>query len=190
LVVVTSDHGEEFLDHGGWDHGRSLYQEVVHVPLLFWSSADSLPAQRFSARVSTIDVAPTLRAAVGLPPARNTQGLDLWTAILGDGAVPEGRGLFGDLHTGPWYGNQSRKYAIRGDLKYILTAPDDAELYDLSTDPGETADLVATRPKEASELESLLTTSESAWYTYSPVERDVDLGREQIELLRSLGYIN
>ncbi len=59
LVVVSSDHGEEFLDHGYVEHAWTLYQESVHVPFILWAPG-RLPALRVAARVSVVDYLPTL----------------------------------------------------------------------------------------------------------------------------------
>ena len=190
LLVVTADHGEEFLDHGGWDHGRTLYEEVVHVPLLVCSTADSLPPQRIATRVSALDILPTLRDYVGLPADPGVQGISLWPAIRGGAPLPENRDYFADLRTGPWFGSLTLKYVLRNDNKYILTVPDQGELYDLSADPGEKTDLAPQRSAEADELKSLLLNTEAAWRRHVPVQLQVDLNREQIDRLRSLGYIN
>ena len=190
LMIVTADHGEEFLDHGGWDHGRTLYEEVVHVPLLVHSSADSLPPQRIATPVSDLDILPTLRDYVGLPADSALQGLSLWPAVRNKAPLPADRDYFADVRTGPWYGSKTLKYVIRGRHKYILTMPAGGELYDLSADPREKADLAPQRPDEASELKSLLVGTEAAWKVSAPVQREVDLNREQVDRLRSLGYVN
>lgn len=59
VVIVTSDHGEEFLDHGYFGHFRRLYTESIHVPLIFWAPG-LLKAERIKGRVSLVDIFPTL----------------------------------------------------------------------------------------------------------------------------------
>ena len=78
-VVFTSDHGEEFGEHGGWKHGPALYDEVLRVPLAIRPGAARRgPAIAPEVPVSLLDVAPTLEALAGLPPARRPlDGLDL-----------------------------------------------------------------------------------------------------------------
>ena len=69
LVVVTSDHGEEFLDHGSWEHQKTLYEEVVRVPLI--AHGPGIAPRREPAPVSLLDVAPTILAWAGVaaPPS-------------------------------------------------------------------------------------------------------------------------
>ena len=75
LVVCVSDHGEEFWDHGGVEHGHTLYDELLHVPwLMRWPSR--LPAgRRVRTVVSTIDVAPTVQELIGLPTSAALDGV-------------------------------------------------------------------------------------------------------------------
>ncbi|MWG34433.1 sulfatase [Halomarina oriensis] len=76
LIVVLADHGEEFRDHGGLAHRPVLYEELVHVPLLF--SGDVVEADRTDERlVSTLDVATTVAHASGISPADSYRGADL-----------------------------------------------------------------------------------------------------------------
>lgn len=83
LLVVTADHGEEFWDHGSVDHGRSLYGEVVNIPLLVRLPGGTTGGRRVAAPVSLIDVLPTLRACVGLPASAADEGIDLLPLIAG-----------------------------------------------------------------------------------------------------------
>jgi arylsulfatase A-like enzyme len=78
-VVLTSDHGEEFAEHGGWKHGPVLFDEVLRVPLLIRPrAARPLPAAPQDALVSLLDLLPTIEALAGLPaPARPLDGRNL-----------------------------------------------------------------------------------------------------------------
>ena len=68
-VIFTSDHGEEFCEHGGWKHGPTLFDEVLRVPLLIRPRAGRpLPGARADALVSLLDLLPTIEALAGLPP--------------------------------------------------------------------------------------------------------------------------
>jgi arylsulfatase A-like enzyme len=78
-VLSTSDHGEEFCEHGGWKHGPTLFDEVLRVPLLIRPRAGrSMPAARADALVSLLDLLPTIEALAGLPvPSRPLDGHNL-----------------------------------------------------------------------------------------------------------------
>ena len=78
-VVLTADHGDEFGEHGHRFHGRTLYDEMVRVPLIIYSP--SYPPQKVSTVISHLDVAPTLLSHLGLKPERRFLGLD-WDHVL------------------------------------------------------------------------------------------------------------
>src|SRR4029450_6199643 len=86
-VVFTADHGEEFWDHGGVEHGHSHHGEVVDVPLVLVAPGVS-PGRREGV-ASLVDVAPTVRAALGLAPG----GLDLRRGVPEDRVAAAWGGL-------------------------------------------------------------------------------------------------
>ena len=81
VVIVTSDHGEEFRDHGGVYHGSTLYEEQEHVPLIV--SAPHLSPRRVRTPVQSIDLAPTMLNLVGLRAPATMRGRDLRAAMTG-----------------------------------------------------------------------------------------------------------
>ena len=88
LVVVTSDHGEEFGEHGALLHGHTLYEEQIRVPLILWSedsdlgqpSTDLAQPSTLAAPFFQVDLMSTLLDALGLPPAP-AEGRSLWSEI-------------------------------------------------------------------------------------------------------------
>ena len=142
-VVLFSDHGEEFRDHGGFEHGQSLYDELLRVPLVIKSPG--LGAAKVTPPVSLIDIVPTLVDLAGLP-ATETQGVSLLPAARGDAAALtslENRKLsFGRT----LYGTQSWGVLMSG-RKAILR--DDAlAVFELEVDPEETNNLAAMAPPD------------------------------------------
>jgi arylsulfatase A-like enzyme len=145
-VVLFSDHGEEFWEHGGAEHGHTLFDEVLRVPLLVRDPA--LPPGRHTVPASLLDIAPTLLELLGLPPAPS-DGVSLVGVARGEpGAVdalakrPEafGRMLYGgerwSVRTGP------RKWSTWAGRQVLVDlSADPEERRDLSTEPG--ADLTA-----------------------------------------------
>ena len=79
IVVLTSDHGEEFGEHGGLLHGRSVYEEMLRVPLLL--HVPGVAPQRVTAPVGLGDVAPTVLGAAGLPVPPGLRGTSLLTRL-------------------------------------------------------------------------------------------------------------
>lgn len=109
LVVFTADHGEEFLDHGGWTHGKTVYDEVVRVPLLvrFPGGQTPGPAPR---EASLLDVAPTVLSVMALPELPGAAGIDLTKP------PPPDRVRFAERIGGVWWMVARR----RGDVAAVI----------------------------------------------------------------------
>jgi arylsulfatase A-like enzyme len=138
LIVFTSDHGEEFLEHGELEHGHSLHREVVHVPLMI--SGPGLPrGWVVDARVRTVDVLPTILelCEVSPPGAEGLAGESLLRMLDGDGAARE------SFTEAMLYGPTERSLAV-GDYRLIVDEQSgSARLYDLQNDPFEQTDIGA-----------------------------------------------
>ncbi len=139
VIVVTSDHGEAFSEHGMIRHGFEVWEELVHVPLLV--HVPGFKPRRVSARRSLIDVAPTISEvfALDLEP-----GTLRGTSLLRDCALPEEvdaevRPVLVDMPKGPH--NQERRAFYHEQYKLIVSSGRVLGLYDLEADPGETRDL-------------------------------------------------
>lgn len=160
LVVFTSDHGEELHDHGGWKHGHTLYEDQIHVPLLFrWDGR--IPAgRRLAGTVRLVDVAPTLLAAVGGEAPASWQGENLLPVLLGEEPLPRLAAFSQQLQVGPLRASavldgkklilfNEREPFTPGDLlqehiyELDLVRLDHQELYDLAEDPAERHNLLA-----------------------------------------------
>lgn len=143
IVVVVSDHGEEFLDHGGMVHGRKLFQEMLHVPLMIHFPEGV--QKEITEPVHLADVAPTLLEALGLEPNHPVHGRSLMPLLVGDSLSGEA------IHIAELgIRKNAIQYASReGELKLIEyraeTDPDAPlirhELFNLEVDPQETVDL-------------------------------------------------
>jgi arylsulfatase A-like enzyme len=110
LVVVTADHGEEFLEHGRFLHAQ-LAPELLHVPLLIKLPGGRDAGRRIAAPVSTTDVLPTLMAALGLPAEANLDGRSLLPLLEADAPETRSRELhftLADVRTG-----KEREIAMR-----------------------------------------------------------------------------
>ena len=153
VVVVTSDHGEEFEEHGGRRHARTLFEEVVRVPLVV--RVPGLAPQRVDAPVSLVDVVPTVLELVGLPvDAAAVDGRSLLLPALAGSPSPD-RSRLMELRGQPRVHHQ--RAVVEGSWKLVrdLAAGTDA-LYDLATDPGETADRAAAEPARVEHLRRVL----------------------------------
>jgi arylsulfatase A-like enzyme len=83
LLVITSDHGEEFLDHGGWGHAHDIYQELLCVPLILVFPSALTGGRVIHAASRSIDIAPSVLALLGIPPPPEMEGSSLLPLIRG-----------------------------------------------------------------------------------------------------------
>jgi len=135
-IVFFSDHGEEFWEHGGFEHGHTLYDELLRVPLVI--VGPDAPAGRVDAPVSTIDITPTILDIAGVPlPEGAAEGRSLLPAARQEPAAlaelsarPQGFGFV--LYEEDGWG------VLDGTQKWI-TQGGALRSYDLSADPGELA---------------------------------------------------
>ena len=89
IVIVTSDHGEEFLEHGGAGHGQSHYQELMRVPMIM--AGPGIQARTVSTPVSLIDVMPTMLELAGLKPPPHLPGRSLADVVRSKSKEPPPR---------------------------------------------------------------------------------------------------
>jgi len=187
LVFVTSDHGQEFEEHGGLGHGFQVYSELTHVPLLLHLPGSDSPTGRVPRDVSNLDILPTLRFLLGEAPAPGEVGVSLLPPSR-EGASRE----FFFMRTDPDGEQRADKRAVLKDgFKLITTEPGErVELYDLGEDPGERVDLAAQEPARVRELRAALAAQardvdpalHGAADAYLPSE-------EEARLLEELGYV-
>jgi choline-sulfatase len=186
VVVLTADHGEEFLDHGSDGHSSGLYGELLNVPLLVWESGGRYGPRRIPEAVSHVDILPTLRAIAGLPAEPTDMGKSLLPLLAeGRGGDPR-RTLF--AHIRPW-GNPDINAVVEGRWKLILYPDGRRELFDVSADPRETTNLAELEKATADRLAANQRRFEEAAPRYETKEVTAPLDPEEEENLRTLGYI-
>jgi arylsulfatase A-like enzyme len=115
LVALTADHGEEFFDHGGKGHMTTLFEEVLHVPLVFRLPGRVRAARRSDAIVGAVHLMPTILGIAGVSPGPEAVGKDLSAHLAGD-EPPPGLWAFAELSLR----RRFPLYAARiGDRKYL-----------------------------------------------------------------------
>lgn len=199
MVILTSDHGEEFGEHGRFLH-ESLFQEVLHVPLIV--RFPDRPARRIAERVSLLDLSPTILDEVGVAAPATFQGRSLVPSLAGragfprfqlaermalDAAPSGGRPVARRLDAAAFIGQEK---VIRQEGKAAV------EVYDLGSDPRERRDLAmgdALRQAAAENaLQRILEATDrfSKLVPRSSSRSAVPLSPELEEQLRALGYLN
>jgi arylsulfatase A-like enzyme len=164
LVVVTSDHGEEFYEHKGFLHGAHLYREVLQVPLIFWQPGKIPAGVRVAQPVSNTALPATVLEAVGGSDQRYP-GLplqSLWNRTVDPAQWPSP--LAGLKHR-PWApANEpirrgSMESIVSGSQHYIEQDGAAAQLFDMATDRSEHNNLAAQNPEAATALAAQLQTA-------------------------------
>jgi arylsulfatase A-like enzyme len=199
IVVVTSDHGDEFFEHGLKGHGVALYDEVVHVPLVIRYPERIAPGQRITEQVRLMDIAPTILglAQIAAPPDFAAPGLhdraiDL-SPWLVDGGNAERPGLpaFSQTLIGLRHESVRTQHAKLIQRINEVSGKTFVMLYDLAADPRESYNLNREKPPPSSRqvLDGLL----SAWRIETGREKSLAIPLrhepEQEDRLRALGYV-
>jgi len=184
-VIYVSDHGEEFAEHGRWEHGLSLYEEVLRVPLVM--RLPGVPPRRVEAPAQHVDILPTLLGYLGIeaPP---TDGRDLLAARRRGDDPP-------DVYTHLDVDGHRAASVIRGHYKLVLpqspSQGTDPMLFDLEADPGELEDIAADRPEVVERMLGLLAERNLAGEIESAEEIEDDQLDENVRRrLRALGYVD
>jgi arylsulfatase A-like enzyme len=177
-VVLTSDHGEEFWDHGGVEHGRTLYEEVLRVPLVIAAPGTEGAPRTEDSMTSVLDLVPTILAFAGISdpelPGRNL------LEVQSTGDTADHLILGGLLFGQGWQGIRTPL------LKYLRSEHGEERLFDLAEDPGERIDQAGRMQEELARLRSQLpdfeprATKGSSGRSLSDAER---------RALRNLGYL-
>ncbi|MCB9916140.1 MAG: sulfatase [Planctomycetes bacterium] len=192
-VVVVADHGEEFWDHGGFEHGHTLYDELVRVPLLVKGCAGARGVV-VEQQVRTIDVLPTLFAEVGVAAPPSFEGRSLAPLLRGEDVqeLPA-------FSQSTLYGRNKLSWRREGfQLVYDLDpdAEQQVELFDLGADPLGRTEVSAQRSDVAHRLQRELgafygqlkqrakSVRTPEWQDMSPTHV-----HELLESLESLGYV-
>jgi arylsulfatase A-like enzyme len=192
LVVFTSDHGEEFLDHGSTSHGYTLYEEQIQVPLIFRFEGHLKP-RRIQTQVRLIDILPSILAAAGI------DGTEL--ILQGQSLLPLATG---NSKEGPAFAYSEAAYV--GDQKAIRArsgvklirdfAADVTRVFDLSSDPDERRDLWdAEATSQQNLVQGLQTWVEgnrdlaSSAFAGDDASKRVVLDQEITDQLEALGYV-
>ena len=181
VVLFTSDHGEELFDHSGFEHGHTVYDELLRVPLI--ARGPGIQPARHEVVVSLLDLFPTVLTAFGQTVPSGLPGRSLWPALYGD-PLPDRpayaeRTLYGPEH----------QAIIGWPYKLIHRADvEENRLFDLARDFGELEDVAAAYPEDVARLRALLqATLEAA--AGSGTADEVEMDEATLKALRSLGYV-
>lgn len=195
VILFTSDHGEEFVEHGWLGHTRSMYQPVLHVPLIVAAPGDGLAGASIEFPTSTVSVAPTLVELAGLSTDDlGYQGASLAPIVRGDATEHDTPVLaqveFMPLRPDGFVRRSFQQSLVEGPFK-VLRDEDlgTTELYDLERDPGELAPITSARRDL---FEDMLERMDAALARFGSNPLPVapkELGAALMKQLELLGYV-
>jgi len=180
LLIITSDHGEEFSEHGMFLHDQGGFEEYVWLPLIIKFPEGRLGGKRVDHWGAVVDVMPTVLEVLGVPVNDDAQGLSLIPTLVEDRPVRHDVHLYDVLKVDNWKYFSSKKM-----------------LFDVDRDPREVDNIYDLRPEIAAGLEArvrdLITADIQAFDSFqasitSP-SGEVELSEEEIENLKALGYL-
>ena len=196
VIVIGSDHGEAFFEHGKEGHAQDVYAEVSDVPWII-----SLPFRLdepvvVESRVRNIDLWPTVLDLIGAEPMEGVEGVSMVPLIeaAGRGEPPNGAAPTGAIvHLDRTWGRKEvdpmpMVGLDEGGLRLIYNAnhPENAELYDTVADPGEQVDIAEQRSEDR---DALAEKARQYLATEPAAAVDVQLDTMQLDQLRALGYV-
>jgi arylsulfatase A-like enzyme len=185
-IIITGDHGEELLEHGYWNHGATLYETELHVPLIMKCPGLLPSRKRISQTARLIDLMPTLAEQLNMPLPQQIQGVSLNNLISSKQSTEapafsegvKGSPLERSLSIGKW------KLIVKPNR-------DTQELYNIADDPQEQKNLYTQNLSVAQKLTKLLDdqVAENTKLSKQTKLERVTTTPQDYERLKSLGYI-
>ncbi|MFN0009687.1 MAG: sulfatase [Planctomycetota bacterium] len=182
LVIVTADHGEEFFEHGGKGHQKTLFDEVVRIPLIVRWPGRLQAGTLVRDQVRLVDLAPTILSLAGITQRPPMQGRDISPLLRGEPMTPEPALI--ELLV-----DRNDIRGSRGEAEKVISwrHAGTSFLYDLVRDPGEAAPIAEPSPRLSAALQRLQRELERT----SGFARESQAGRVEIapDLARRLGVL-
>ncbi|MFO0984527.1 MAG: sulfatase [Planctomycetota bacterium] len=195
MVIVTADHGEGLWNHGIRNHGRDLYEEMLHVPLIVhYPGMRESDSRTIATPVSLLDLAPTILAACHIPQPQEFHGQDLEPLARGKRRDQE----LDDIYSEMAFDRVNLECLRRGRFKLIRDRdrseadPTSYQLFDLAEDPGEQHNLIGARPDVEADLQRALKRCATVIARGARPRVKLaldDLPPFDLDILRSLGYV-
>ncbi len=192
LLIITADHGEQFMEHGNMGHSIALHKEELQVPLIIKLPGTSA-AQSIDQQASIVDVMPTILSLLGIDLPEQTMG----TPLL------DNRGVLTRLRKIlPGRQSAGHRYAeldSRARLKAVIAPPwkyiydykaASGLLYNMISDPFEQKNLAGEQARQAADLRNQLLSFVSGAKSYPPRSQITQISTEEIEKLQTLGYLS
>lgn len=182
IIILRSNHGEEFFEHGGFSHQNNLYQELIHTPLLI--KFPGVRPQKINQFTQDIDVMPTTLGLVGLDIPDQVQGKSL-VALIKNRYVP-----INNFQIAQKGGENHISTFRKGDWKLIMKESQSIELYNLKTDPNEKINRVIKEEQTARRLADEYNSIIDKLPVYGGLEPPIPewIDEEKLQRLKDEGY--
>ena len=187
LIAVMSDHGESLGAHGESMHGIFLYDETIHVPLLFKLPGELLAGRRVASQVRLVDVAPTLLTMLSLPVPPTFQGESLVARMKSAQKTSEDLPAYAETE----YPHRAFGWSALRSMRtgrYLFVRAPKRELYDQGGDPQAERNLASSRPAVSDTLQSQLDEFRDKTASFHDDAQKSALSSQQSENLAALGY--
>jgi arylsulfatase len=186
LIVLISDHGEGFYEHATWRHGNSLYQEMIHAPLIVRFPGGENGGAVIDGVCSLMDLFPTICNILELPRYEHVQGKSLLPMIKNEKDHRELWAMSEMRYADRYYSS-----LVEGTMKIIHITSSDEEhwrLFDLSKDPLEKDSLSEQDDAVFAKMKSKLRSKLDAYLDMQMESGEQSLSDEDMERLKKLGY--
>ena len=190
LIVLTADHGEELFEHGGFSHGYSLHEELLHVPLYIKLPRQKRP-RRIGTPVSLLDIYPTIVDLLDIPGAPGSDGHSLLPLLQGRSGEAPARQHF--VHLVDWKA-RCRGRALANERFKLVEVERNYEglrnttmLYDRRNDPNESINLAQHKPELVKSMRSALQAALKS-FTHTGIKPVNVLDKLDKDRLQALGY--
>jgi hypothetical protein len=191
LLIITSDHGEQFFERGRLGHAWNLHQEEIHVPLII-QLPDGAETVTIENQASLLDIVPTILQIIDTAPPEQTTGKVLlenkdplnWLKTMFS-RTSGTRYIFSELDK-----ISTLKAIITPPWKYIYNYKNKTDqLYSITSDPNELNNLADKNSEQCNQLKKALLNWVSAAKTYPVKSQSFELSQEEKEQLEAMGYV-
>jgi len=183
LIVLHADHGEEFWEHGSCEHGLTLFDETLHVPLAFVMPGRLRPGLRVAQRTSTVDVFPTILELVGAAAPKGLDGRSLVPLLDGQPLAPRPC-----VSEATLYGPRELKASSIGSERFITDGAAGNLWFDLATDSLVKSDRTAEKSARVRDLRAVLVERARRTREGSGTRSPAEFDRDRRQDLEKLGY--
>lgn len=191
VLIVVSDHGEEFGEHGGIGHSVTVYEEMLRVPM-FWVWPGHVEAsRRVDAPIGLVDFAPTLLSLLGIPAPKEMRGRDMTGFVLGAETSAAPLPMFSYKSDQPGRALQAVHYGPWKLIERMWGPMSNFQLFNLADDPREITNRWIGERVVGGALRQTMAWERHTAGPAAPTEQNKleTLDPETIEQLRNLGYV-